>query len=69
VLLSSHLADRTGPGFRALLLRASCGAVDAFDFELSPDEIATIDALDTGVRGGPDPSTIDTKTIPLTIDN
>jgi diketogulonate reductase-like aldo/keto reductase len=26
-----------------------------FDFELSADEIARIDALDTGVRGGPDP--------------
>ena len=29
-----------------------------FDFELSANEIAAIDALDTGVRGGPDPDTI-----------
>ncbi|MDN4640930.1 aldo/keto reductase [Agreia sp. PsM10] len=29
--------------------------VDVFDFELSDDEIARIDALDTGVRSGPDP--------------
>ena len=28
---------------------------DVFDFELSADELATIDALDTGVRNGPDP--------------
>lgn len=28
---------------------------DIFDFELSADELARIDALDTGVRGGPDP--------------
>jgi diketogulonate reductase-like aldo/keto reductase len=42
---------------------------DVFDFVLSPDEIAAIDALDTGVRGGPDPDTIDTKTLSLTIDN
>jgi diketogulonate reductase-like aldo/keto reductase len=28
---------------------------DVFDFELSGDEIARIDALDTGVRSGPDP--------------
>jgi len=28
---------------------------DVFDFELSFDELARIDALDTGVRGGPDP--------------
>lgn len=28
---------------------------DVFDFELSAAELARIDALDTGVRGGPDP--------------
>ena len=27
---------------------------DVFDFELSADELATIDALDTGKRGGPE---------------
>ena len=34
---------------------------DIFDFELSADEIARIDALDTDVRRGPDPESI-TKT-------
>lgn len=29
--------------------------IDVFDFELSADEVASISALDTGVRGGPDP--------------
>ena len=28
---------------------------DVFDFELSDDQLARIDALDTGVRSGPDP--------------
>ncbi|MDQ0100605.1 diketogulonate reductase-like aldo/keto reductase [Paenarthrobacter nicotinovorans] len=28
---------------------------DVFNFELSPEELAAIDALDTGVRNGPDP--------------
>ena len=28
---------------------------DIFDFELGADELARIDALDTGARGGPDP--------------
>ena len=28
---------------------------DVFDFELGADELAAIDALDTGVRNGPDP--------------
>jgi diketogulonate reductase-like aldo/keto reductase len=31
---------------------------DAFDFELTADEIAQIDALDTGVRGGPEPEAV-----------
>jgi diketogulonate reductase-like aldo/keto reductase len=31
---------------------------DVFDFELSSKQIAAIDALDTGVRGGPDPDSI-----------
>jgi diketogulonate reductase-like aldo/keto reductase len=32
--------------------------IDGFDFELSADEVAAIDALDTGRRGGPDPDAI-----------
>jgi len=32
--------------------------IDVFDFELSDDELEAIDALDTGVRGGPDPDSI-----------
>ena len=31
---------------------------DVFDFELSPAEIAAIDGLDTGKRGGPEPTDI-----------
>jgi diketogulonate reductase-like aldo/keto reductase len=32
--------------------------LDVFDFELSADELAAIDALDTGQRGGPEPEVI-----------
>ena len=32
--------------------------IDVFDFELSSDEIAAIDALDTGLRGGPEPEAV-----------
>jgi diketogulonate reductase-like aldo/keto reductase len=35
---------------------------DVFDFELSRDQIAAIDGLDTGVRGGPDPDGITLET-------
>ena len=31
---------------------------DVFDFELTTDEIAAIDRLDTGRRGGPEPDAI-----------
>jgi diketogulonate reductase-like aldo/keto reductase len=31
---------------------------DVFDFELTHDELTAMDALDTGVRGGPDPAAI-----------
>jgi diketogulonate reductase-like aldo/keto reductase len=31
---------------------------DVFDFELTADELAAIDALDTGKRGGPEPADI-----------
>ena len=31
---------------------------NVFDFELAPDELDAIDALDTGVRGGPEPEMI-----------
>ena len=32
--------------------------IDVFDFELSDDEMAAIDGLDTGRRGGPEPEAI-----------
>ena len=32
--------------------------IDVFDFDLSAEELAAIDALDTGVRGGPEPEAI-----------
>jgi diketogulonate reductase-like aldo/keto reductase len=35
---------------------------DVFDFELSADELARIDALDTGVRGGPEPEQVTLET-------
>ena len=32
--------------------------IDVFDFDLTPDQLAAIDALDTGKRGGPEPEVI-----------
>jgi diketogulonate reductase-like aldo/keto reductase len=36
--------------------------IAVFDFSLTPEEIAAIDALDTGERSGPDPETVDAGT-------
>lgn len=43
--------------------------LDVFDFMLQPGELAAIDALDTGLRGGPDPELLNTRTFPKTVDN
>jgi diketogulonate reductase-like aldo/keto reductase len=36
--------------------------IDVFDFDLTTGELAAIDALDTGQRGGPEPETITLET-------
>jgi len=41
--------------------------LDVFDFSLTADELAAIDALDTGVRGGPDQDAVDFRTFNRTI--
>jgi diketogulonate reductase-like aldo/keto reductase len=40
-----------------------------FDFGLEDEEVAAIDALDTGVRGGPDPEGVSPETYPKVVDN
>ena len=41
--------------------------IGIFAFSLSPDEVAAIDALDTGVRAGADPESVAADTWPVTI--
>lgn len=41
--------------------------INVFDFELGTDELAKIDGLDRGVRGGPDPDEVDPSTWDLEI--
>jgi 2,5-diketo-D-gluconate reductase A len=43
--------------------------IDVFDFTLEPGELTAIDALDTGLRGGPDPELLNTRAFPKTVDN
>jgi diketogulonate reductase-like aldo/keto reductase len=42
---------------------------DVFDFALEAEEVAAIDALDKGVRGGPDPEQLSPETYPKVVDN
>jgi diketogulonate reductase-like aldo/keto reductase len=42
---------------------------DVFDFALTAEEVAAIDALDKGVRGGPDPELLNRETHPFVVDN
>jgi diketogulonate reductase-like aldo/keto reductase len=42
--------------------------IAVFDFRLTPDEVAAIDALDTGVRAGGDPEHVHARTWPISIE-
>jgi diketogulonate reductase-like aldo/keto reductase len=41
--------------------------IDIFDFTLTRDDLATLDALDTGARGGPDPEIVNPQLFDLSI--
>jgi len=43
--------------------------IDIFDFKLTTSEKASIDGLETGERGGPDPRNVDTKLFGFTVEN
>ncbi|MBF4632594.1 aldo/keto reductase [Clavibacter michiganensis subsp. phaseoli] len=43
--------------------------INVFDFTLTPEDIAAIDALDTGERGGPDPALVNTTLFPFAIED
>jgi diketogulonate reductase-like aldo/keto reductase len=42
---------------------------DVFDFALTPNDVTAIDALDTRVRGGVNPQTVDTELFPFVVEN
>jgi diketogulonate reductase-like aldo/keto reductase len=55
VMLRWHLQEGRSAIPKSTNPRRIAENFDAFDFELSTDDLARIDALDTGVRNGPDP--------------
>ena len=41
--------------------------LDVFDFELTADEMAALDGLDTGKRGGPEPDAVTLESFGMAI--
>lgn len=58
VVLRWHLQHGLSPIPRSTKPHRIAENFDVFDFTLTGEQVAAIDALDTGVRGGPDPDTI-----------
>lgn len=69
VLLRWHLQQGRSAIPKSVTASRIVENFDVFDFELSDSELAAIDALDTGVRGGPDPALVDSELFPAVIDN
>ena len=69
VVLRWHLQHGTAVVPKSVRPARIAENFDLFDFTLTQDEIAAIDALDTGVRGGPNPELINRQTYPKTIQN
>ncbi|RLP68020.1 aldo/keto reductase [Mycetocola reblochoni] len=58
VMLRWHLQEGRSAIPKSVKPERIAANVDVFDFELTGDELAAIDGLDTGVRGGPDPASV-----------
>ena len=58
VMLRWHLQESRSAIPKSVKPERIAANFDVFNFELTADELAKIDVLDTGVRGGPDPDII-----------
>ena len=68
IILRWHIEHRTcviPKSFRAARIAEN---FDIFDFTLSAQEMAEIDALDTGTRSGPDPEVVRATTFPISVE-
>jgi diketogulonate reductase-like aldo/keto reductase len=67
IVLAWHLAHGLAAIPKSIHPNRIAENIDVFDVALTAADVASIDALDTGRRGGPDPDTWDTSKISLTI--
>ncbi|MBB4141270.1 aldo/keto reductase [Microbacterium invictum] len=58
VMLRWHLQEGRSAIPKSVKPERIASNFDVFGFELTGDELAALDGLDTGVRGGPDPVTV-----------
>ena len=61
VILRWHIEHGVSPIPKSVRAERIAENIDVFDFTLTPDEVAAIDALDQGTRSGPDPETFSLK--------
>jgi len=69
VILRWHLENGVSPVPKSVRVERIAENIDVFDFALTGDEVAAIEALDLGVRSGPDPETLDLKTFNFRIED
>jgi diketogulonate reductase-like aldo/keto reductase len=62
VMLRWHIENGVSPIPKSVKPERIAENIDVFNFTLSRDEVASIEALDKGVRSGPDPETLSLKT-------
>jgi diketogulonate reductase-like aldo/keto reductase len=67
VVLRWHIDSGRSAIPKSVTLARIAQNLDVFDFALTADDIAAIDRLDTGVRGGPNQDEIDFRTFDRTI--
>lgn len=67
VVVRWHLQHGVSPIPKSSQAERITDNFDVFDFNLSGDDLAAIDGLDAGRRGGPDPDTIDLTVFPTVI--
>jgi diketogulonate reductase-like aldo/keto reductase len=67
VMLRWHLQQRRSVIPKSTKPRRIVENFDVFDFELTAEQLAAIDGLDTGKRGGPEPDAITLETFGLEI--
>jgi len=67
VMLRWHIENGVSPIPKSVKPERIAENIDVFDFALTRDEVASIEALDQGVRSGPDPETLSLKTFDVRI--